>query len=238
MSTSQSDKNYLIVGGTGGIGSALTQRVAETGANVFVVSRNAPDDKIDGVTYLQADVLEGKLQLDELPDELHGVAYCAGSITLKPFNSLKDEDFLNDYKINVLGAVHVLQGVMKHLRKSKDASVVLFSTVASTVGMPYHASIAAAKSAVEGLAKSLAAEWSKQNIRVNLVAPSITDTPMAEKLLDSEQKRENSAERHPIQRIGQPEDMAAAAFFLLTDAPWMSGQVLGVDGGMSSLRML
>ncbi len=238
MSTPQTDKNYLIVGGTGGIGSALTQRVADTGADVFVVSRNAPVDKIDGVTYLQADVLEGKLKLDDLPDELHGVAYCPGSITLKPFNSLKDEDFLNDYKINVLGAVNVLQGVMKNLRKPKDASVVLFSTVASTVGMPYHASIAAAKSSVEGLAKSLAAEWSKQNIRVNLVAPSITDTPMAEKLLDSDQKRENSAERHPIQRIGEPSDMAAAAFFLLTDAPWMSGQVLGVDGGMSSLRML
>ena len=237
--TNVSSKNFLIVGGTGGIGTAIVQRLTDAGANVFVVSRSAPEQPIDGVTYLQQDVTAGKLDASDLPDEIHGVAYSTGSITIKPFASLKEEQFLDDFKINVLGVVNVLKGVMKNLRKPEDgASVVLFSTVASTVGMPYHASIATAKSGVEGLAKSLAAEWSSKHIRVNVIAPSITDTPMAGDLLNNDTKRENSAKRHPIARVGTPDDMAAAAVYLLTDAPWMTGQTLGIDGGMSRLRML
>lgn len=228
----------LVVGGTKGIGAALVQGLVHAGHSVTVLARNAPQAPAPGVAYHQHDATAGPPPKELFPEVLHGLAYCPGSITLKPFQSLKPAQFLHDFHVNVLGAVNVLQAAYPALRKAEGAGVVLFSTVAAATGMNFHASIAAAKSAVEGLTKSLAAEWARNQIRVNAVAPSITDTPLAAQLLSDDKKRENSANRHPLARVGTPEDMAAAAQFLLTNAHWVTGQVLHVDGGLSSLRPL
>lgn len=233
-----SNKTYLIAGGSSGIGLALVKKLTAAGHQVTVISRS--NDSLSGipnVTHLQKDVLTDDISAGDLPGALDGVAYCPGSINLKPFRSLKPDAFLEDFNINVLGAVKVLQAAQTALKKAKNPGVVLFSTVAVGQGMPFHASVAAAKGAVEGLTKSLAAEWAP-NIRVNCIAPSLTDTPMAERLLSSDDKREASANRHPLRRVGSPEDIAALAEFLLSEnSTWMSGQVLGLDGGMSTLRV-
>ncbi len=233
-----SNKTYLIAGGSSGIGLALVKKLTAAGHHVTVISRsNDGLAGISNVTHLQKDVLTDDISDSELPDSLDGVAYCPGSINLKPFRSLKPDAFLEDFNINVLGAVKILQAAQKPLKKAENPSVVLFSTVAVGQGMPFHASVAAAKGAVEGLTKSLAAEWAP-SVRVNCIAPSLTDTPMAERLLSSDDKREASANRHPLRRVGSPEDIAALAEFLLSEnSTWMSGQVLGLDGGMSTLRV-
>lgn len=232
------DKNILVVGASSGIGNELSQRLLGQGANLYTASRNAPEN-LEGATHISLDVNNLQDELEALPDTLHGIAYCPGSITLKPFKALKREDFLADFEVNVLGAVNVLQATYNRLRKAKGASVVLFSTVAVQTGMNFHASIAVAKGGVEALGRSLAAEFAKAEIRVNVIAPSLTDTPLAGKLLATDEKRAASAERHPIKRVGQPRDMGALAAFLLSDeASWMSGQVIGVDGGMSATRPL
>jgi NAD(P)-dependent dehydrogenase (short-subunit alcohol dehydrogenase family) len=165
--------------------------------------------------------------------------YCPGTINLKPFARLTEQDFMHDWQVNVLGAVRVLQQAIKSLKKAQGASVVLYSTVAARVGMNFHASVATAKSAVEGLALSLAAEYASGKIRFNVVAPSLTDTPLAAALLSSPEKREASDKRHPLGRVGTPEELAAITAFLLSNqSAWISGQVLGVDGGMSSLKVV
>jgi NAD(P)-dependent dehydrogenase (short-subunit alcohol dehydrogenase family) len=168
---------------------------------------------------------------------LDGLVYFPGTIQLKPFHRLTADDFLNDLRVNCLGAVAAIQVALPALKKSGSASIVLFSTVAVAQGMPFHASIAAAKGAVEGLAKSLAAEFAP-GIRVNVIAPSLTDTPLAAPLLNSEAKREAAAKRHPLQRVGSAEEVAELVSFLLSDASKsMSGQILRPDGGLSSLRL-
>jgi NAD(P)-dependent dehydrogenase (short-subunit alcohol dehydrogenase family) len=167
------------------------------------------------------------------------LVYCPGSINLKPFHRFEIEDFRNDYEINVLGAVKVLQACLKPLKKSGSASVVLFSTVAVQVGLGFHASIASAKGAVEGLVKTLAAEWALSGIRVNAVAPSLTDTPLASQLLASDEKKEASKKRHPMGRYGSPDDIAGTVYYLLSeDSTWMTGQILHVDGGLSSVKTM
>ncbi|MTI20335.1 SDR family oxidoreductase, partial [Fulvivirga sp. RKSG066] len=222
---------------TSGIGLALTNQLIDSGHNVTVMSRNKSDNLPGDAKHVKLDVLSEEVDTADL-DEVDGLVYCPGSINLKPFKALKDDDFLNDYKINVLGAAKVIKALEGKLKKSDNGSVVLFSTVAVNQGMPYHASTAAAKGAVEGLGKSLAAEYAPK-IRVNIVAPSITDTPMAENLLSSDDKREKSAKRHPMNAVGDPEDLAALTAFLLSEkAKWITGQVIGIDGGMSTLRSL
>ncbi len=237
--TNFSGKNILVVGGSSGISQNLVSDLLEAGAQVFSVSRRALKAQA-GLSSISLDVLaEGYAQqlAPQLPPVLHGVVYAPGSITLKPFNRLQDADFLQDFQINLLGAVRTLQTALPALRAAKGASVVLFSTVAVQVGFGFHASIAAAKGAVEGLARSLAAEWATAQIRVNCVAPSLTDTPLAANLLANDEKREASARRHPLQRIGTSEEVAACALFLLSaDSAWITGQVLRPDGGMSSIR--
>ncbi len=189
-----------------------------------------------GLSERQADVLEADLASLELPAALDGVAYCPGTLNLKSFRALKETDFLRDFHVSALGAVRVLQATATALKAGQQPGVVLFSTVAVRQGMPFHASIAMAKGAVEGLTRSLAAEWAPA-IRVNAVAPSLTNTPLAARLLASEERVQASRDRHPLRQIGQPDDVAATALFLLGEqSRWITGQVLGVDGGMSTLR--
>lgn len=184
------------------------------------------------------DVREDFSGLEGLPDTLHGLVYCPGTILLKPFQRLTIADFQNEFEINLLGAVKTIQGCLKRLKKSPTgASSILFSTVAVKIGIPFHASVAAAKGAVEGLTRSLAAEFAPR-IRVNAIAPSLTDTPLAESLLSSEERRKASAERHPLKRIGSPQEIAGLAQYLLSDEGlWITGQIFHVDGGMSSTRV-
>jgi 3-oxoacyl-[acyl-carrier protein] reductase len=232
------NKNILIVGGSSGIGLELVKVLSENYHEIYVGSRTA--DKlveIPGVHHIPMDVTAETLDLETLPKTLQGLVYCPGTIVLKPFQRLTIDDFRNDFNINLLGAVKVIQGCINLLKKSPSgASIVLFSTVAVNTGMPFHASVGSAKAAVEGLTRSLAAEFAPR-IRVNAIAPSLTDTPLAQNLLSSEEKRKASADRHPLKRIGTPQEIARSAAYLLSDASaWISGQILPIDGGMSSLR--
>lgn len=223
-------KNFLIIG----IGSAIGQKIADgllgDDHSVYATARVAPaiGNKIH---LLEVDPFKGELNSSFLPEQLDGMVYLPGTINLKPFRALKQEDFQHDLEVNFLGAVRTLQWALPRLKEG--SSVVFFSTVAVARGMAFHASIAAAKGAVEGFGKALAAELAPK-IRVNIVAPSLTNTPLAERLLNSDAKIQASAERHPLKKIGTPDDIAATALFLLSDASkWITGQVLHVDGGLS-----
>jgi 3-oxoacyl-[acyl-carrier protein] reductase len=229
--------NYLVVGGSSGIGLALVKKLVAEGHQVFSASRHK-GDLPEGVTFLELDVLGDVTALkDQLPEVLNGMAYCPGTINLKPFGRLSEEDFLNDYRVNVLGAVKVIQLVVNKLKASESASVVLFSTVAVQTGMGFHASIASAKGAVEGLTKSLAAEFALSKVRVNAIAPSLTETPLAQNLISTPERKEAADKRHPLGRVGTADELADAAYFLLSpSSSWITGQVLKIDGGMSSIR--
>ena len=227
-------RTILLFGGNSGIGLATARRLLDRGDTLIAAAREAGPLAELGVTVQPFDALQpGPL---ELPSAIDGLVYFPGTITLKPFHRLTADDFLADYRINCLGAVAAIQSALPALKASKSAAVVLFSSVAVTQGMPFHASIAAAKAAVEGLARSLAAELAPK-IRVNVIAPSLTDTPLASPLLGGDAKREAAAKRHPLQRIGDPVDTAKLVEFLLSDAAgFMTGQTLRPDGGLSKLR--
>lgn len=228
-------KNVLVVGGTSGIGNALVHQLLVAGAHVWVAARNHKNLPPE-VDFIELDVHNLDGQLEQIPDQLHGLVYCPGSINLKPFNRLTESDFRADFEINVMGAIKVIQACFKKIKNSGNGSIVLFSTVAVQTGMAFHASVAASKGALEGLTKSLAAEMAPK-VRVNCIAPSLTDTPLATALLSTTEKKEASDKRHPLGRIGQAEDLAASARFLLSDdALWVTGQILHVDGGMGSLK--
>jgi len=172
-----------------------------------------------------------------IPETLAGLVYCPGTINLRAFSSLNPAAFRDELEINLIGAVKSIQAALKALKKTPGSSIVLFSTVAVSQGMPFHSGIAAAKGAVEGLTRSLAAELAP-GIRVNCIAPSLTDTPLAARLLNSDEKREAAANRHPLKKVGTADELAALANFLLsTDAAWITGQVIHADGGMSSVRV-
>ena len=228
-------KNILIIGGSSGIGRALVGLLAPT-HNIYVASRSNESLHNTGVTHLSFDVLNDALDVTALPEQLDGFVYCPGSINLRPFRGLKPETFQQDFEINVVGAVKSLQAVLPLLQKSPAASLVFFSTVAVQTGMPFHASVASAKGAIEGLTRSLAAEYAPK-FRVNCIAPSLTQTPLADKFLNNEAKLEKAEARHPLQQVGSAENVAQMAAFLLgEESLWMTGQILHVDGGIGDLK--
>lgn len=231
-------KNYLIVGASSGIGKELAAQLSAAGHKVYGTYNEGDVSGSDGfIEYYHVNVLDEEPALDFLPNELDGLAYCPGSIDLKPFHRIKPDAFVDDYRLQVLGAVKVIQAALPALKKGESASVVMFSTVAVSNGFPFHSMVASSKGAVEGLAKSLAAEYAPR-IRVNCIAPSLTNTPMASRLLSSPEKVDANAQRHPLKSVGEPEDIAAMANFLLTEkSKWMSGQVVHVDGGLSTLKV-
>ncbi|MDZ7581300.1 MAG: SDR family oxidoreductase [Deltaproteobacteria bacterium] len=231
-------KNFVVAGGSSGIGFELTRRLIDDGQQVTVLSRTLGQlTELPGIHHIPFDVTRDEFPTGGLPGQLSGLAYCPGSIRLRPFGRLTAEDFLEDYRINLLGAVAVIKGCLSMLNKADNgAAIVMFSTVAVGTGMPFHASIASAKGAVEGLTRSLAAELAPR-IRVNAVAPSLTDTSLARALLADDAKRKAAADRHPLKRIGTPGELAEIACFLLSDkAAWITGQIISVDGGMGAVR--
>ncbi len=227
-------KNILLVGGSYGIGLAIAKELQDEN-KIFIASRTYENILHRNATHIPFDALTDTLDTSTLPEVIDGLVYCPGSINLRPFKGLKIETFESDLQINFISLVKVIQSVLPNLTASNQSSIVLFSSVAASMGMPFHTSVAAAKGAIEGFAKALAAEYAPK-IRVNVVAPSLTDTPLADKFLNNEVKREKSAERHPLKRYGTAEDMAQMTDFLLSDkSSWISGQIFHVDGGMSTL---
>ena len=228
-------KNILLIGGSYGIGNDIVQLLKGT-HNIHIASRtntNLPED----TTHYPFDVLNDSIEDVDLPEEIHGFVYCPGTINLKPFKSMKLEHFEADMQLNFMSLVKVVHQLLPKLKAAKESSLVFFSTVAVKTGMPYHTSIAAAKGAIEGFAKALAAEYAP-SFRVNVIAPSLTDTPLAKRILSSDDKITKMGERHPLQRVGSARDIAATAAFLLgDDSSWITGQVLGVDGGLSTLNL-
>ncbi len=227
-------KNVLIIGGSSGIGFSLAKRLADKGINVTIAARRKVEEQ--GITSLSFDAITDTLDNAALPAKLDGLVYCPGSINLKPFHRLTDQEFIDDFTLNALGAAKVVRSVLPLLKNSAQASIVFFSTVAVEQGLGFHASVAMAKGAVEGLTKSLAAELAPK-IRVNCIAPSLTNTPLAARLLSSNEKKLASAERHPLKKVGEASDIASLASFLLSDeSSWITGQIIHIDGGMSTLR--
>ncbi len=229
-------KNFLIVGGSSGIGKQLVKILSQQGHRVYATYHtHITSTDSDLVSFHHLDVRQEELDLNFLPESIHGLAYCPGSIQLLPFRRLKTKDIFDDIDLQINGLVKVLQNAYKPMRNGK-ASIVLFSTVAVQQGFNFHSLVGITKGAIEGLTRSLAAELAP-NMRVNAIAPSITDTPLAARLLNTDEKKKSSAENHPLKKIGDPNDIAAVALFLLSnDSNWMTGQILHVDGGKSSIN--
>jgi NAD(P)-dependent dehydrogenase (short-subunit alcohol dehydrogenase family) len=232
-------KTYIIVGATSGIGKQVAEQLTVQGATVHALGRRAEaTEDAPNLIPARCDVLADDPNFPQIEGPVDGLAYLPGTINLKPFHLLRPKDFTRDLEVNYLCAIKTLQYYLPLLKMSEKASVVLMSTVAVQTGLAFHASVAGAKGAVEGLTRALAAELAPK-IRVNAVAPSLTDTPLAASLLNQPAKREAAAKRHPLQRVGEPSDTASAVRFLLSgESDWITGQVLAVDGGLSRIRTL
>lgn len=226
--------NFLIIGGSSGIGKALSEMLSEE--HQIFASYNKNEISHKSINYFHFNTNEN-LNISALPDTLHGFCYCPGVINLKPFSRFSEDNFIEDYKIQVIGAVKTLQSVLPRLKTAEQASVLFFSTVAVQTGFPFHSLVSASKGALEGLTKALAAELAPK-IRVNCIAPSLTNTSLAGNILNSQEKIDANAQRHPLKKIGKPNEIAAAAAFLLTDkASWITGQILHIDGGISTIKL-
>ncbi|MCP4802814.1 MAG: SDR family oxidoreductase [Bacteroidetes bacterium] len=226
-------KTIVVIGGSKGIGLSIVKLLTPS-HKVISISRSVSNIEHENLTHYSVDVLS-----EELPDisEVDGLVYCPGSINLKPISRLKIEDFRNDFEINVIGAVKVIQKYARVMKDSQHPSIVLFSTVAVKLGMPFHASIATAKAGVEGLVKSLGAEFAPK-IRINAIAPTVTDTELAAKLLRNERMIENITERHPLKKFLSPDEVAEMALFLLSHkTASMSGQILEMDCGIVNFKI-
>ncbi len=230
-------KNVLVIGASKGIGKASAEQLFETGDyNVFGTYSKTSEHLSPSISYHFLEVLSDTMDLDFLPETLDALVYCPGAIQLKPFARIKPEEFITDYQLQVIGAVKTIQAVLPKLKASGKASIVLFSTVAVQMGFNFHSLVSASKGAIEGLTKSLAAELAP-NIRVNCIAPSITDTPLAAALLNTPEKIESNKQRHPLKKIGEAIDIANMVAFLVSDqSAWMTGQVLHLDGGISAVK--
>ena len=229
---------YLVVGASSGIGNALATQLSDNGNRVYATYyTNETTSSNANLSFHSLNVLDEDVSLDFLPESINGIVYCPGSINLKPFTRIRPADFENDFKLQVVGAIKVIQAVLPKLKDSENASIVLFSTVAVQSGLNFHSQVAASKGAIEGMVRALAAEFAPK-IRVNCIAPSLTDTPLAASLLNTDQKKEANALRHPLKRVGTPTDIANMAAFLLSDkSGWITGQIMHVDGGMGSIKL-
>ena len=225
-------KHIVVIGGSKGIGQAIVKKVVKSN-KVVNISRTQPDFSHANLSHYNCDILT-----EELPnlEKVDALVYCPGSINLKPFERLKLEDFKNDFEINYFGAVKAIQKYAPSLKQGENSSIVLFSTIATKIGMPFHASVASVKSAIEGLVKSLAAEYAP-TIRINAIAPTVTDTSLASKLLRNERQKEQMKERHPLKKYLAPEEVASMANFLISDnALAMSGQIIQMDCGITTIK--
>ena len=227
-------KNIVIIGGSKGIGFEILKQQLANNNQVFNISRNAPEVLNSNLKHFELNVLTDTLPEIENIDTL---IYCPGSINLKPIGSLSIDDFRNDFEINVIGAVKAIQKYLPMLKKGNDPSIVLFSTVAVKLGMPYHASVATAKAGIEGLVKSLGAELASV-VRVNAIAPTITETTLAANILRNDRMKENMVERHPMKNYLKPEEVANMANFLISEnAKSISGQIFEMDYGLVTFKM-
>lgn len=227
-------KNILLIGGSSGIGLSLVNQISQD-HNVYVACRSN-NSLPENVNYINYDVLNDELDSSLFPETIDSFIYLPGSINLRPFKSLSIESFKEDLEINFIGLIKSLKSVLKNLTASNSASIVLFSTVAVQRGMPFHSSVSSSKGAIEGLAKSLAAELSPK-IRVNVIAPSLVNTPLANRFLNNDLKIEKSANRHPLKRIGSASDIANLINYLISDkSSWITGQIIAVDGGLSTIE--
>jgi 3-oxoacyl-[acyl-carrier protein] reductase len=227
-------KNILLIGGSYGIGLEMAKKLSKDN-QVYVASRSNEQLSNIDVTHIPFDVLTDDISKKAIPENLDGFVYCPGSINLKPFKTIGVDTIQNDMEINFIALAKTVKSIINIM--NNGSSMVFFSTVAVGTGMPFHTSVSAAKGAIEGFARALAAEYAPK-VRVNVIAPSLVDTPLSERLLSNDKKKEMMSERHPMKRVGSASDIANMATFLLdSDNSWITGQVIGVDGGMSSLNV-
>ena len=227
-------KNILIIGGSSGVGESLVKRLKANNNLISTYHKN-PQENSENVNFYKYDVISGSPSILQIPEALDSIIYCPGTINLKPFNRYTEDELIDDFKINVLGFLKILSAFKRHLLNTDNPSIVLFSSVAAQKGIAYHTQVACSKGAIESLTKTLAAELAPK-IRVNAIAPSLLDTPLADKFLNSELKIKNNIERHPLKKIGEANDISSMVEFLISDnAKWITGQVINIDGGLSTL---
>ncbi len=229
-------KNYVIIGGSSGIGKELVKHIENQGEYVIATYNTNYIKNRENINYIKFKVLEENLNLDLLPEEIHGLAYCPGSINLKPFHRFKEEEYVDDFKLQVIGATKVIKQLLGKIKQSEHSSILLFSSIAAQTGFNFHSQVAISKGAIEGLTRSLAAELSPK-IRVNAIAPSITNTNLANRFLNSQTKIDLQEKNNPLNKIGDPKNIAEAAAVLLSQkSSWITGQIIHIDGGYSSIN--